>query len=612
MYVKLVYDDSVLYSRLDDSDEKLKDHDELIKELQKKLENLVTNTQLEFMQSELTKEFENKINEMNNKFQNLLKQFNTTVEQVQNLSNTVNSKVNELTEYVDNKTQQNYDNFMGALSRDHSRLETAEEKIAECEDKVNSHKKKINECQSNIQHLASSIANLNNTDVIVDKNLHANLKDPINFVKNNFRKIHEELAKLKMSNPPPIAAKSGLNDTLSAILQQQNSSSNRMQSSSQKPSILSPHIQKPGKSFSSQSTSQKQQPQQSQNIDQILGSGRSSNDTDIQEKSTKNETQEKIEPEPEHKSELKPEPEPKPKPEPNKESIEDDIPPKPPKQEQKMPSTPIETNTTTSSTTNTNNNSQNVTFPTTPKKSPSVSINQQSKTPQPHSQSQTRKMHDFIPYDLTKVRPYSDIQVHWQDRPRLPEIRPFITIEEAVDHIYKLQPFIQAYLSAMHGKLVESWGQIQQKVDKNLVEKMFERMQGIVADINLALNKLENEVQQTATRKEINGFLEELMKSHRSDGQTAVGRVRCIACGRETAQITGAMTDAEVERAFGPNTPNSLVRGVSNHKPGVSYSSTDGFDSAIVEEPRSKRPPQGVLSQSQVQQPSNKTKAKFQ
>ena len=33
MFVKFVYDDTVLNSRLEESDEKLKDHDELIKEL---------------------------------------------------------------------------------------------------------------------------------------------------------------------------------------------------------------------------------------------------------------------------------------------------------------------------------------------------------------------------------------------------------------------------------------------------------------------------------------------------------------------------------------------------------------------------------------------------
>lgn len=601
MFVKFVYDDTVLNSRLEESDEKLKDHDELIKELQKKIESLATNSQLEIMHDTLIKEVENKISEMNNKYQDLLNKYNSTVEQVQNLSDTVDTKFNALTEYVDSKLQQSYDNIMTVISRDHSRLENCEELIHDCEDKLNSQKKKLSDCHLNVQQIASSIASFNNTDVILDKNLQGNLKESINFVKNNFQKVFQEIGRLKNSSSLSNTAKPGITDTLNSILQQQNTS-NRFQSSSQKPSILSPHVSKPGLNLNSQTINQKQQ---IQNKELISGNNQINNDSDNQIQS-KNDTQEKIEPEP--KKELTPR---------KDESAEEINSLKPSKSETEIKTKSENENelkTTVNSSSIVNNNStQNVTF-STPKKAVGTNTIQESQQPSqpPKTLQSSSKSRDFIPYDLTKVRPYSDIQVHWQDHPRLPDVRPFMKIEEVVDHLYKLQPYIQAYLYAMHDKLVESSSQIQQKADKNLVEKMFERMQGIVSDIKYALNRLKDEVQQTATRAEINGFIDELMKSTRTDAQTAVGRVRCIACGRETTQITGAMTEAEIERTLGNNTPISLMRGVVNHKPGMAYSSIEGFDSAIVEEPRSKRPPQAVLSQSHSQQPSNKIKAKLQ
>lgn len=622
MFVKFVCDDSVLSSRLEESDEKLNEHDELIKELQKKLENLATNSQLEFMHDSLVKEFDKKINDMNNKFQNILNSFNSTIGQIKNLCDGVDTKINSLTEYFDSKTQQTYDNIMATIANTQDRFKSFEDRISECENKIGNHGKEISNCYTNIQYIASSIASFNNSDVILDKNLRNHLEKSVNHVKVSIHKIYEELARLKNASQNAIPAKSGINDNLSALLQlqQQGTSGSRIPSSSQKPSILSPHVQKPGRNISSQPVNQKQQSQsqQYQNIDQLLGSGKV-NDADILPQQNNEMQHDKSELENKMDS-FKPQIE---------ESTENIKQPQPPpsqlnnqqQQQQKQDTqTQTETNSTDTdadtntsiTTTSSNDNQSNVTFSSSSikKASSGQQLQQQQQQPQIY---QTRN--SAPPYDLTKVRPYSEIQTHWQDRPRLPEIRPFLKIEEVVDHIYKVQPYIQAYLNSMHGKLLESSTQLQQKVDKNLVEKMFERMQGIVADINLALNRLKDEVQQTATRKEINGFIEELMKSTRSDAQTAVGRVRCIACGRETMQITGAMTEAEIERALGSNTPNSLVRGVSNHKPGVSYSSTDGFDSAIVEEPRSKRPAQTIMSQSQysqMQQPLVKTKAKFQ
>lgn len=581
LFVKFVYDDSVLNSRLEDTDEKLQEHDELIKELQNKIGDLPTNTQLEFMRDSMMKDFEKQISEMNNKYQTLLNQYNSMLGQIKSLSDTTESKINSLTEYIDTKAQQNYDNIMISNSNDQNRFNAIDDRISECEGRINNQKKDLKEYRTNVQHIASAIASFNDTDVALDKNLQGNLKGSVNFVKMNLQKIYDDLARIK-NTPTPTVSKSPMSDTLSALIQQQQQSlANRGQSSSQKPSILSPHIQKP-------QVTQKQQPQQIQNKDHSLQQLQTKDQIQANDRSTNESDKQKTENENESKSD---------------QIITD----KPQSQLQPLqpPSTPItpqpivnQPPKDTSSTTN----PPTVSF-STPKHNnakPVISANNSVTSSNNASSSHTNHTNDkFIPYDLNKVRPYSEVQAHWHDKPKLPDIRPFLTIEEVVDHVYKMQPYLQAYLYAMHGKMVESWNQIQQKVDKNLVEKMFERMQSVVADINIALDQLKDEVQQTASRREINSFIESLSKSMRSDTQTSVGRVRCIACGRETMQVTGAMTEAEINRTLGSNTPNSMVKPMVNHKTGIAYGSMDGFDSAIVEEPRSKRPAQSMLPQSQ-------------
>jgi hypothetical protein len=74
------------------------------------------------------------------------------------------------------------------------------------------------------------------------------------------------------------------------------------------------------------------------------------------------------------------------------------------------------------------------------------------------------------------------------------------------------------------------------------------------------------------------------------EGQTAVGRVKCMACGRDIPQVTGAITEAEAQRALG-SAPNSMAyKSVGPAKVGIVFQTKEGFDSGIVESPRSIRP----------------------
>lgn len=190
--------------------------------------------------------------------------------------------------------------------------------------------------------------------------------------------------------------------------------------------------------------------------------------------------------------------------------------------------------------------------------------------------------------DLSSVRPYPSMVAHWRDPPELPAIHPFLNICEVVDYIYRLVPKLQAHLTAMQGKIVENASDILGKVDKSLVEKMFEKFQSVIGEMAGRVDELKDCVEQTATRDEINEMVEDILNSMNQEGQTAVGRMRCMACGREIPQVVGAVTEEEAQRILGPAPNSQVYRGKANV--GVLYREKEGFDSGIVESPRSIRP----------------------
>lgn len=193
-------------------------------------------------------------------------------------------------------------------------------------------------------------------------------------------------------------------------------------------------------------------------------------------------------------------------------------------------------------------------------------------------------------FDLSSIRPYPSMVAHWRDPPELPPIHPFLNMGEVVDYIYRLVPKLQAHLTAMQAKIVENAADIVGKVDKSLVEKMFEKFQSVIGEMAGRVDELREAVEETATRDEINEMVEDLFNSMNQEGQTAVGRVRCMACGREIPQVTGAITEDEAQRSLGP-APNSVAFKARGAPPlGVVYQTKDGFDSTIVESPRSIRP----------------------
>jgi hypothetical protein len=189
---------------------------------------------------------------------------------------------------------------------------------------------------------------------------------------------------------------------------------------------------------------------------------------------------------------------------------------------------------------------------------------------------------------------------HWRDPPDLPAIHQFTNVGELVDYVYRLLPKLQAHMSAMQAKIVENAADLLGKVDKSLVEKMFEKFQAVIGEIRGRVDELKDAVEQTATREEINEMLEDIIGSLSQEGQTAIGRMKCMACGRDIPQVAGAISELEAQRALG-TPPNSMVfKGPGAGKVGVVYQTKEGFDSGIIESPRSIRP---FKPSSRVQKP---------
>jgi predicted nucleic acid-binding OB-fold protein len=207
--------------------------------------------------------------------------------------------------------------------------------------------------------------------------------------------------------------------------------------------------------------------------------------------------------------------------------------------------------------------------------------------------------------DLSEIWPYPPVSVHWTDPPELPAVRKFQKIEEVVDFVYRLVPKLQAHLTAIHRKVVELNTDLVDKVDRALVERMFDRFQGAMGEIKSRFDDMKDVVEQTASRDEINHMVEDLFHALNVDHETSVGRVKCIACGRETTRVTGALTEGDVARALG-NPPNSIAFRLPNptQPVGVVYSSKEGFDSAITESPRSVRPYRAIQVRPKVKTPA--------
>ena len=193
-------------------------------------------------------------------------------------------------------------------------------------------------------------------------------------------------------------------------------------------------------------------------------------------------------------------------------------------------------------------------------------------------------------FDWESAKMYGTIQPDWKRDPSLPELSQFKGIGDLVDYVYKVVPSLNASLKAMHDKMMEMIGDVSEKIDKSVVENLFNKFQKALSEISSRCDGLKDAVEKTATRDEVNALIASLDTGSTESG-TSIGRVRCIACGRECPQIIGAIAEDEAIRKLG-NPPNGIAyqANIGSQQLGVLYTGTDGFDGGIVEMPRAVRP----------------------
>jgi Mg2+ and Co2+ transporter CorA len=153
---------------------------------------------------------------------------------------------------------------------------------------------------------------------------------------------------------------------------------------------------------------------------------------------------------------------------------------------------------------------------------------------------------------------------------------------------FRAVPKLQAHMTAIQRKVVELERFSQDKIERGLVKRMFDKFQCIIAEFANRVEALRRNIEETATMEEISTLLQDVLNSLHSKSETAIGQIRCMACRREMVKVTRAVPEEDAERALGQPL-NSIIIPSQTSSTSVSYSSRLGFDSAITESPKSKR-----------------------
>lgn len=204
----------------------------------------------------------------------------------------------------------------------------------------------------------------------------------------------------------------------------------------------------------------------------------------------------------------------------------------------------------------------------------------------------------------------SEVPASFNEVPQLPQIYKFQTLPESVQYLYDSFPKLQGYLRAMHDKLGEvctKLGMDDDNPNENDSTKggsAFDpsAYDNLVASVRKALNEMSADIDELRrskkglSKQDVMEIIRSMMNQHDdfNSDETAVGYVRCIACGREMRQVSGAMTEEQATRKLG-YAANSLAVDRSGSSPmeksiGQVYGNTQG-DSKFIDSPRSIRPP---------------------
>jgi hypothetical protein len=185
----------------------------------------------------------------------------------------------------------------------------------------------------------------------------------------------------------------------------------------------------------------------------------------------------------------------------------------------------------------------------------------------------------------------------WNEPPDLPALRKFESHENAIEYIYRLMPKLQGYLNAIHLKLTDVDNQLPAFARREDTDGA----EANVADLSQSVEMLAKHLQdmrgmmgKMANKDEIVAALRKVHAppAQGPDMRTAIGCVKCMACGRDMAQVSGAMPEEEATKMLGAP-PNCVATGSPSalpFAPMYTANTMEAFDTArIIESPRAGR-----------------------
>ena len=187
--------------------------------------------------------------------------------------------------------------------------------------------------------------------------------------------------------------------------------------------------------------------------------------------------------------------------------------------------------------------------------------------------------------DLSGLSLRPDCTIDFEEQPALPKLAKFDNVESSVDYIYEMVPKLQAILYCYHDKI----GSLPNTdLDRSFLTDLIDKIKNAMAAMAKELEDLRNSMNKGLTRADVAKMIREMMQAEEDNDQTAIGCVRCIACGRDMRQVSGAMTEDEAFKTLGA-APNSVAMFPDiGGALGQMYSKTLDRDS--LESPRATRP----------------------
>lgn len=191
--------------------------------------------------------------------------------------------------------------------------------------------------------------------------------------------------------------------------------------------------------------------------------------------------------------------------------------------------------------------------------------------------------------DLSHLNLRSAESVEFDDHPELPDIYKFCDIENSVDYMYQLVPKLQSILDCYHNKISTIPNGDQ---DRQFLSDLIDKIRNAMMEMSRELESLKNSMGKSLTKAEVARMIREMTNVEEDNPQTAVGCVKCIACGRDMRQVAGAMTEDEALKMLGapPNSVAVFPPGIG--AVGQQFART--LDRESLDSPRSTRPARKV------------------